>query len=274
MASGFGAGAGADMLQHILAQKFLEQQEANRQYAAEQQRKIQSRGQDIQVQGMTQAQGRFDTSRADAQAKDAQERADALAAAKGSEDFEQTLPAHLRASFHAAGHKQNFKPDEFVNAPETYEQADTRKLATFKTQEKFRTDENIRQTNATAKPDKPAVPQVFYDAEGKARSMQWNGTGWVEVPMPAGIVGRTPPKPAAKTPEQIKAESAARAAGTAEGKASTAGGGNLAKLASVFGFGGDAKPAAKVKMIAPDGTVSEVDASQVDHYKALGAKVQ
>jgi hypothetical protein len=77
--------------------------------------------------------------------------------------------------------------------------------------------------NRKAPHDKPVPPQIVY-RDGVATSVQYTpGAGWVEVPLPAGVTGKTAPKPAAKTPEQIETERRAAAKGTAEGKAAAAG---------------------------------------------------
>jgi hypothetical protein len=47
-----------------------------------------------------------------------QERTNALAARKSSEDSEANLPIHLRAGFHASGHKYAIRPEDMINAPD------------------------------------------------------------------------------------------------------------------------------------------------------------
>lgn len=69
-------------------------------------------------------------------------------------------------------------------------------------------------------PDKapaPHAPQIFVGDDGKPRAIQFGPNGQaIEVPLPPGIAGRTAPP---KTPATIEAEAAARAKGTATGKA-------------------------------------------------------
>lgn len=120
LAAGFGAGGAANALEDLIKQKLLEQIERRQADHGNRALDLQARGQDISAQGhrLTQrgqdlTHQRWSTEREDTQtsaAAAAQKEAESLAA---MEAFEQTLPEHLRPSFHAAGHKQTFKPEDF-----------------------------------------------------------------------------------------------------------------------------------------------------------------
>jgi hypothetical protein len=153
-----------DSLEKLVAKRLFEQMQAEKiaemraNQQAEQQRiglqgqglQLQSRGLDQRDKGIAEDVRQFDVTRDDRLAAGEQERADAAKSTADMEAFEQSMPAHLRGVFHASGHKSNFKPEDFVNAPETYEQQDTRGILKLKQTERIKTDEEIRQAKATA----------------------------------------------------------------------------------------------------------------------------
>jgi len=136
----YAAGAGADNLQELLTQKFLESVEKQKMALAQQRmaeeirqadmREVTTRrGQDISSRGQDQVQSRFDTSRGDALAA-----AHAAAEQKAAEEaaFEQfagELPAHLKP---VAIAKRKFgvsiAPEDLVNAPQTRDDAQATRL--------------------------------------------------------------------------------------------------------------------------------------------------
>lgn len=91
---------------------------------------------------------------------------------------------------------------------------------------------------------KPGAPQVFYGEDGKPHAIQFTpGGGATEVPLPAGLTSKTAPKPAAKTPQQIEQDAAARSRGTATGKKEAGGGSRLGDLFNRAFGGGNTPPA-------------------------------
>lgn len=123
------------------------------------------------------------------------------------------------------------------------------------------------------RPERPGAPQIFFDAEGKPRAVQFVNGEAREVPLPTGLIGKTAPKPAAKTPEQIEAEAAARARGTATGKQEAGGGGIRDAILGLFNGGNPERTGAAttVRMKAPNGQIKEVSPDQVAYYKSKGA---
>lgn len=94
------AQGGADALEELLRTEFLKIQERNRVKAAEDQRRVQMRGQDITLRGQDQLQGRFDTSRTDAQS--AATTAKAERERKAAEE-KAAIDAFVHANPHLAG---------------------------------------------------------------------------------------------------------------------------------------------------------------------------
>jgi hypothetical protein len=121
---------------------------------------------------------------------------------------------------------------------------------------------------AKMRAERPNQPQIFTGEDGKPRAVIFGPNGATEVPLPTGITGKATAQRPPQTPEEIEAAARARARGAATGKKDAGGGGLLEGITGLFA----PKPAATVKMKAPNGQVKDVPADQVAFYESKGAK--
>jgi hypothetical protein len=153
-------GGAADGLQQVLTRLFAEAQFKQLQKQQALQAAAQSRSLDqgdqrigLDRDELGQRTRAYDTTRADAQAAAAAEQAAATKASAELEAFEGQMPEHLRGAYHASGHKSNFKPEDFVNAPETLDQQGERALKQETGKSKIIEGRELRLINARPKPE-------------------------------------------------------------------------------------------------------------------------
>ena len=256
-----------DELQRMLAMKRYEQlqrETASRQLALDDERR--------QTAALTQK--RWETDRSDRLAREGAA-ASEKAAAAAKEDaevqaFVQQNP-HLAPVVKALRIGMPVKSTHDLETPDVHgvheQEAQASRIKNIEQETEAR---ERAQAKYRPKPEPKAdpAPQLVYADDGSLRAVRFVGGQFVEVPVPAGL-SKTAPKP---NPKTIQAEAAARAQGAAEGKKAGGGGGGLISglVNLVRGDSGGAKPAT-VKMKAPDGSVKEVPADQVAHFKSLGA---
>lgn len=261
LAGGMSAGSGADALQDLLKQKFLEQLSMKK--LAEEQRQANmantiqqgqlGQGQQrigLEGQRLTQEGEQFGQRMGlDTRKQDADE-----------SQFAANAPVRLATTRHL-----DASTADLTGKPAATEAANAFRLKELGAEHTNRMGEiGAQGSNAVriAGMRPKTAPQVFFDESGKPIALDFSSGQAVEVPLPAGIAGKAAPK-VVKTTAEIQAEAAARAQGTAEGKTAGAPDGILDKVGGMFGGGGAANPAATPGMMRardPQGHLHEAPA--------------